>query len=127
MDSVAWKPSTLHAIADAEEVDLAGEREDGTMRTPVTIWSVGVGDELYVRSWKGRGAAWFRHALATGVGAISGGGESQLVSFNEVDAAASVQAAIDAGYLSKYGHTEYSAAMLKSNAVDATLRVVPRE
>jgi hypothetical protein len=126
MDSMLWKPSALRAIADAQEVDIAAEREDGTMRTPVTIWSIGVGDELYVRSWKGRGAGWFRHAIASEVGAISGGGVSQLVSFEGVDAAASMHAAIDAGYLSKYGHTEYAAAMNEPTAVAATLRVIPR-
>ena len=39
-------------------------RPDGTQRDPVTIWVVRTGDDLYVRSYRGTGGAWYRNARA---------------------------------------------------------------
>src|SRR2546423_7621 len=44
----------LDKIAAAEELELASVRRDGTLRKPVTMWVVRVGDDIYVRSVKGR-------------------------------------------------------------------------
>jgi hypothetical protein len=46
----------------AEDLEIATVRSDGTLRRPVTIWVVRVGDDLYVRSVNGRSATWFRGA-----------------------------------------------------------------
>src|SRR5437867_410139 len=54
----AWTNDDLRRIAEAEELELASVRRDGTLGKPVTIWVVGVDDGLYVRSWKGRNGAW---------------------------------------------------------------------
>ena len=128
MESVPWNPETLAALADALEVDVAPTGADGSPGASRTIWSIGVGDELYVRSWKGRGAVWFRAAIASGEGAIAvtGGGASQRVRFEEVDAAAPVQAQISATFLSKYAADRYAAAMNEPGPLDATLRLIPR-
>lgn len=128
MESVPWNPETLRAIADAVEVDVTPVEADGTRRATRTIWSIGVGDEIYVRSWKGRGAVWFRDALATGQGeiAVTGGGATQLVTFEEVDAGASVQTQISATFLSKYAADGYASAMNEDAPLGATLRVLPR-
>ena len=55
-----WTSDELDRIAAADELQLASLRHDGTLRNPVTIWVVRHGDDLYVRSCKGSGAAWFR-------------------------------------------------------------------
>src|ERR671929_104609 len=49
--------------------------------TPVTIWVVRVGDDLYVRSWHGRGGAWFRGTQGRHEGRIPAGGVEQDVTF----------------------------------------------
>ena len=49
-----WTREELSKIEAAEELELVSVRPDGTARNPVTIWIVRVGDNLYVRSWKGR-------------------------------------------------------------------------
>ncbi len=46
-------------------------RPDGTLRRPVTIRVVRHGDDLYVRSWRGRTGAWFRGAQDGREGHIS--------------------------------------------------------
>jgi hypothetical protein len=128
MESASWNAETLAALAAAKEVDITPIDADGTPRTGRTIWSIGVGDELYVRSWKGRGAVWFRDVLETGRGevAVTGGGASQPVTVEEVDAAASVQADISATFLTKYAADGYAGAMNEQGPVEATLRLVPR-
>ena len=55
-----WTSDELAKIGAAEELQIAAFRADGTLRKPVTIWVVRLGDDLYVRSVKGRGSAWFR-------------------------------------------------------------------
>jgi hypothetical protein len=60
-----WTKSDLDKIARAEELEIATRRRDGTLRDPVTVWIVGVGDDLYVRTVKGRAGAWFRGAVAS--------------------------------------------------------------
>src|SRR4051794_31549812 len=128
MTASPWNPDTLAALGDALEVDVTPFTADGTPRPSRTIWSIRVGDELYVRSWKGPGAVWFRDAVATHQGEISvtGGGASQLVTFEEVDATAPVQAQLSAGYLSKYAADGYASAMNEQGPLESTLRLIPR-
>lgn len=127
MTASLWNPKTLAALADALEVDVTPFAADGSRRPSRTIWSIGVGDELYVRSWKGRPAVWFQDVLATLQGEISvtGGGASQRVTFEEVDAAAPVQAQISATFLTKYAGLDEAGAMNEAGPLESTLRLTP--
>lgn len=124
----AWNPEVLRALADAHEVDVTPVAADGGRGASRTIWSIGVGDELYIRSWKGRDAVWFRAAVTSGLGELSvtGGSVAQAVAFEEVDAAASVQADISATFLTKYTSDGYAGAMNEDVPLSATLRLLPR-
>jgi hypothetical protein len=55
-----WTSDELDRIGNAEELRLATQRPDGTLRDPVTIWVIRYGNDLYVRSWRGPGGLWFR-------------------------------------------------------------------
>ena len=55
-----WSKDELDKIAAAEELEIAPARRDGTLRRPTTIWVVRHDDDLYVRSYHGRGGGWFR-------------------------------------------------------------------
>jgi hypothetical protein len=68
--------------------------QTGKPRKPVTIWVVRNGHDLYVRSWRGRTAAWFRSAQARHQGHIQAGGIGKDVLF--VSANQSINDAIDA-------------------------------
>ncbi len=57
--------SDLAVIGGAEELHIATCRVDGSLRTWLPIWVVRIGDDLYVRSARGREGSWFRHALRT--------------------------------------------------------------
>jgi hypothetical protein len=52
-----WTDDELNAIDGADEMEIASLRRDGSMRKPVIIWVVRVGDRVFVRSAYGPNAA----------------------------------------------------------------------
>src|SRR5947207_1269885 len=96
-----WTKDELQKIAAAEELELASLRGDGTLSKSVTIWVVRVGDDLYVRSWKGDGGAWFRATQGRRQGHIKARGVGKDVAFVG-EAADDINARIDAAYRTKY-------------------------
>lgn len=90
------------------------------------VWVVRVGDDLYVRSWRGRGGGWYRTALATGEGRIRAGGVEKQVGFVEEKDPA-INDRIDAAYHEKYGrYPAYVRPMIAPEAHATTLRLMPR-
>ncbi|MFJ8716417.1 DUF2255 family protein [Streptomyces violaceus] len=77
-----WNGPDLEKIAAAEELELASERSDGTLRDPVTMWVVRSGDQLYVRSVKGPDGPWYRGTKSRHRGRIEAGGVRQDVTFH---------------------------------------------
>lgn len=65
----------------------------------MTIWVVRYCDDLYVRSFKGRTASWFRGTQVRHEGRIWAGGVEKGVSF--VDADHDIDDALDAAYRAK--------------------------
>jgi hypothetical protein len=121
----AWTSDDLGRIGTAEELQIAPRRRDGTLRTPVTIWVVRVGDDLYVRSWRGRGGAWFRAAQASQAGRIRAGGMEKDVAFvEETDPGINYQ--IDAAFRTKYRRygARYVDPMVAPEARIATIKLV---
>ena len=124
---IAWTSDELNKIGRAEELQLSSLRRDGTLRNPVTIWVVRLGDHLYIRSVKGRSGAWFRGLQARHEGSIRAGGVDKDVAFvEESDAAMNEQ--IDTAYRTKY--RRYAAGIVNSvltpEARAATIKLVPR-
>jgi hypothetical protein len=62
------------SLGSRRRISWSSPRCDGTLRKPVTIWVVRVGDDLYVRSWRGRAGSWYRTAQDSHEGRISAGG-----------------------------------------------------
>ena len=71
-------------------------RRNGTLGKRVTIWVVSYEDDLYVRSWKGRTAAWYRAIQVRHEGRIRARGIEEDVTF--VDGDHDVDDALDAAY-----------------------------
>jgi hypothetical protein len=123
----AWTSDELNKIGRAEELEIAPVRRDGTLRTPVTIWVVRLGDDLYVRSYRGSGGSWFGAARVRHEGRIRGGGVEKDVTFvEETDPGINDQ--IDAAYRTKYRRhgTRYVDPMVAPEARAATIKLVPR-
>ena len=121
----AWTNDELTRIGTAEELEIAPRRTDGTLRSPVTIWVVRVGDDLYVRSVNGRGSSWFRGAQTRHAARIRTGGVEKDVHLVETD---DMNDAIDAAYRAKYGrrYPTIVPSIVSAQARAATLRLVPR-
>ena len=123
----AWTSDELNKIGKAEELQIRSLRRDGTLRNPVTIWVVRVGNELYVRAYKGRTSAWFRGVLVRYEGHIRAGGVDKDVTFVE-ESDPGINSQIDTAYRSKYKKygPQYVDPMVGSEAKAATIRLVPR-
>jgi len=122
-----WTIDELDKIGRAEELQIASLRNDGTLRKPVTIWVVHIGDDLYVRSVNGRGSGWFRGVQERYEGHIRAGGVDKDVVFVE-ESDPKINEQIDAAYRAKYRH--YAAGIINSTltaeALSATIKLVPR-
>ena len=97
-----WTSDDLDRIGNAEELQVASRRPDGTLRPYVTIWVVRSGEDLYVRSAYGADNPWFRRARASGAGRIRAGGVERDVTFADASADAHAHADIDRAYHAKY-------------------------
>ena len=122
-----WTNDELDRIAAADELEIAPVRRDGTLRNPVTVWVVRLGDDLYVRSWRGRTGAWFRGTQVRHEGRIWAGGVEKDVTFVE-EADADLNDQIDAAYRTKYRRygAQYVNPMVAPEARAAIIKLVPR-
>ena len=120
-----WTDDELNKIGNAEELQIASLRHDGTLRNPVIIWVVRLGDDLYVRAVKGR-SGWFRGVETRHEGHIQAGGVDKDVTFvEEIDPGINDQ--IDAAYRAKYRRYPSSVDHVNSSvARSATIKLVPR-
>jgi hypothetical protein len=124
-----WTTDELTRIGAAEELQIAALRRDGTLRNPVTIWVVRVGDDLYVRSAYGRNAAWFRGTQVRHAGHIGAGGTEKDVTFVDVkedDQATHDQ--IDTAYRTKYRRypERFVSPVVSTESRSVTLKLMPR-
>jgi hypothetical protein len=122
-----WTNDELTKIGTAEELELESLRGDGTLRSPVTMWVVRLGDDLFVRSVNGRTSVWFRGAQVRHEGHIRAGGVDKEASFvEEADPDRNEQ--IDAAYRTNY--RRYAANIINSivspAARAATIKLLPR-
>jgi hypothetical protein len=126
MTVTTWTSEELSRIGDAEELQLASERADGSLRPYVTMWVVRVGDELYVRSAYGPDNPWYRRAIASGVGRIRAAGLERDVTF--AAPGSDGHAAIDAAYHARYDRygPQIVGTVVGPDAEAVTVRLVPR-
>ncbi|MEU8343210.1 hypothetical protein SAMN05443665_1015133 [Actinomadura meyerae] len=120
-----WSNDDLARLGGADEIQVAPEKSDGTLRSPTTIWIVRTGEEMYVRSVNGRDGHWYQTAENTHRGQIRADGTTVDVAFvDEGDPAVNEQ--VDAAYMAKYGSTPYAEPMTRPGPRDTTLRLAPR-
>jgi len=122
-----WINEELNKVGSAEELRIATLRRDGTLRKPVIIWIVRVGDELYIRCVNGREGAWFRGVLTQHAGRIWVGDVEKDVKFEE-ETDPNINDQIDEAYLIKYQHyPQWVAPMVTPEVRAATIKLVPRQ
>lgn len=121
-----WTEDELNKIASSTELHLSTMRPDESLRNPVTIWVVRVGEDLYVRAVGGTKGKWYRHAIELHKGQIDAGGISKNVEFREITGAD--QTTIDHAYETKYKSygSNIVGSTLTPNAHASTLMLIPR-
>jgi hypothetical protein len=122
-----WTSDELNRIGNAEELQIASLRSDGTLRKPVIIWVVRVGDDLYVRAYKGRTGSWFRGTQVRHEGHIRAGGVDKDVIFMD-ESDPDINTKIDTAYRTKYRQSgaQYVDPMVTPEARSATIKLMPR-
>ncbi len=121
-----WPKDELRKIAETDDLHISPFREDGvTYGTPTWIWSVVVGDALYVRAYNGQDSRWYRAALRQKAGRITAAGLTKEVSFEPVEGP--VNDLIDDAYRAKYKGSPYLAAMVGARCRSASVEVRLRE
>jgi hypothetical protein len=122
----AWTADELAKIGNADELDIASRRPDGSLRPFVTIWGVRLGNDLYVRSAYGHDNPWFQRALASGEGRIQAGGVERDVTFD--DPRPELDQDLHAAYHAKYDRygPRMVGTVVSPDAARSTLRLVPR-
>ncbi|MEW1550390.1 DUF2255 family protein [Streptomyces tsukubensis] len=124
----AWTPYELDRINAETYFTVGVTLPDGTTPKSVDIWSVPVGERIFIRSYNGTQGKLYGPALKTGRGRISAGGVDKPVRFVPVDPDdEETNQAVDASYLEKYADSEYSVTMSTEPVRRNTLEVVPEE
>src|SRR4051812_42243734 len=121
-----WPEKELERIAEADDLHVSPLREDGvTYGTPTWIWSVAVGNDLYVRAYHGQDSRWYEAAMRQKAGRITAAGMTKEVAFEPVDG--DINDRIDVAYRAKYAGSPYLGAMIGPRSRSATVRIVPSE
>ena len=121
----SWSQSDLGKIAKTDDLHIAPLRGDGvTFGTPTWIWSVVVGDALYVRAYSGPSSSWYRAAIRQKRGRINAAGITVDVTF-EALTDQSLNRQIDDAYRAKYKTSPYLAPMISERSRSATVKIVP--
>ena len=121
-----WAKEELQKIAGTDDLHIAPFREDGvTYGTPTWIWSVAVGDALYVRGYNGTNSRWYQAALRQKAGRIIAAGMTKEVNFEPVEG--SLNDSIDEAYRAKYSESPYLKPMIAARARAATVKIMPRD
>jgi hypothetical protein len=128
--AVAWAQDELERISRAEELHIATNRTDGTLRREVPIWVVSAKGQVYVRTWYRCDNGWFGHAVESRQARIRVPGLEADIAIEDVgDDEAELRASVDAAYRAKYGRYGEPTVerMVTDDAAATTLRLVPEQ
>ena len=122
----AWNPDELETLATNDEIRLSSERADGSLRKPVRMWIVRLGDEVFVRSVRGPDGPWFRGLWSSRRARIRSGDLERDVSAEDADH--TLDDTIDEAYREKYRHYPDAPvrSVLTEQARASTTHLVPR-
>lgn len=122
----SWTAEELDRINAQTYFTVGATLPGGTMPKTVDIWSVPVGDRIFIRSYNGTAGKWYGPALATLRGRISAGGVEKSVRFVAVAADdEETNSAVDASFREKYAGSPYAITMSEAPVRTNTLEVIP--
>ncbi|GBG94026.1 hypothetical protein LFYK43_04850 [Ligilactobacillus salitolerans] len=122
-----WTKEQLNQFTDADDMYVSPFYADGkTFGTPTWIWSVVVGQNLYVRAYNGQNSRWYQSAMTQQAGKIKLAGQEFAAEFIDAAGDQELDAKINAAYQAKYQDSPYLPPMLKTGPVSATVKILPR-
>ena len=116
----AFDAATLAVFRDANEVRIVAP---GAKRG-IIIWVVAVGDALFVRSFLGADAGWYKSVLAKGEAALEHGRRKVPMRATAVTDRTTIDA-VSQAYLAKYASSSYAPKMVRDEILQTTLRLEP--
>jgi hypothetical protein len=120
----AWTATQLATIATTDDFHIAPFREDGiTPGTMIWVWSVPVGDGVYVRSGN-PASRWFAAAVRQKAGMASGGGYTGPVTYEHVTDDA-LKDAVDVAFATKYRNDPHFSEDLLRRSRNQVAKLVP--
>lgn len=120
-----WAKDELKKISETDDLHISPFREDGkTYGTPTWIWSVVVGENLFIRAYSGQNSSWYKAALNQKAGRITAAGITKEVVFEPVEG--SINDRIDDAYGVKYKGSPYLNPMIGNRARSATIKIIPK-
>ena len=120
-----WAKDELKRISETDDLHISPFREDGkTYGTLTWIWSVVVGEELFVRAYNGKNSSWYKAAIKQKAGKITSAGLIKEVTFEPANESLTGQ--IDNAYRMKYKDSPYLNPMIGNRARSATIKVIPK-
>lgn len=121
-----WTNEEINTIGNTEEFQIASQKSDGSLRKPLPVWVIRVGDGLYIRCMNGISGAWYRGVQECHQGHIHGSSVDCEVTFIE-EPSSDINDLIDSEYLKKYGH--YGASLIRkmtnSGPRSTTIKMLP--
>ena len=120
---MAFDPDVLARLASARTIRIETQAPDGPVHR-TTIWAVVNDHRVFVRSWKGATARWYREALANPAVAIHLGRERLPATAIPAGDPDSVERC-SAGLAEKYAGDPSTPAMLAESILETTLRLEP--
>ncbi len=119
-----WPQEELRKIAESDDLHISPLREGAvTYGTPTWIWSVVVGDELYIRPYNGKKSRWYKAAMRQKAGRITVAGLTKEVAFEPAEGP--INDRVDEAYRHKYHDSPYLSPMIAAGPRSATIKVLP--
>ncbi len=113
----------LRLIAATREVRIETGLPDGPVHSAI-IWVVVDGEDVFVRSWLGERARWYRETRADAeVTLIAGERRIRATAVSATDPESIRRCS--AGFLTKYRNSKSAQSMVAEDILDTTLRLEP--
>jgi hypothetical protein len=121
---VAFTSLQIDAIGNTNELHISTYRADGSRRNALPIWTVRIGDDLYIRSALGPDAAWYRNATKDNRLHVEADSVAADVALERAGDDA-INAQVDAAYRAKYPHGgSATTTMVTTPATETTVKLL---
>lgn len=117
-----WSAKLLESLSNAETIRVAPAYADGSKLNPQTVWFVRVGNNIYVRAYRGTASKWYQAAVKQGTGKVFFNHHAYAARFQPVNPKSLVNKTINQNYLAKYHGS--SMLWMVETALDSTLKIL---